>query len=508
MGRRAAVLLATGLLVAACGVVPAQDGGPTRYYLPHRSLGIPVDLSRLRPTDARPTEAQLYVAYGRGQLKAGPRLAIDALQDIGGGQKGFVYPVEKDGGYEVGLQLFYADGSASPATAAEVKPQYDLVVDTTAPDIRIEATATGVEWAAADDNLDPNFAELQCKWPSSTTWTTVNKTFRSTDSHTWPLKAGQVLEVRVKVRDRATNDQWSRVVRVPGDAAVGASFPRTGGRRDPFGAAANLPQPRFEYVAKRDVSVEYTVPKMGRSGVKAVRLYALPTIDGVQDPGGWGTKPVQEFEVKLKPGDTPAPLPYQAAKDGVYGFYVAPVSGAGEPAPAPRENDPPMLYVVVDTQAPFVQITGVRVMPGVGKSARVEITWDAADPNLLPNPVNLEWSTDKDSPKWEAIKHGLDNNAGSGRGRYIWDVPDDNPWQFYVRARAVDKAGNTGTHVWDQKRDASGVPQGDPRPVIVDLEVPEAKVSGVKPTGAGAERRPDMLPKSDAPPLPGLPKGP
>lgn len=497
MGRRGAGLLAGGLVAAlavtAAGQEPAR---PTRYFITHRAIGIPVDLSQLRPTDPRPREIQLYSAYGRGEWKPGPKLALNALQDIGDGRKGFVHQADKDGGYEFGVQLFYEDGSASPKSAAEVRSYYDVVVDTVPPEVRIVATPTGVEWTAADDYLDRDYAVLQCRYTNSADWHTVPKGYKAAGSHTFPpLPAGRVLEVRVKARDQAGNDQWSRVVRVPGDAAVGASFPRepAGGGRGPFGSGAGLPQARFDHVKTRDVSVEYTVPKMGRSGVKAVRLYTLATVDGVDDPGGWSKKPT-EFTVNLKPGDVkkPDPLPYKAEKDGTYGFYVAPVSGAGDAAPAPRPTDPPMLFVVVDTQAPFVEITAVRVGPGAGKGARVEIAWDAADPNLQAAPIDLEWSADPKAAEWKQIKYALANTDGPTRGRYAWDVPDENPWEFYVRARATDKAGNVGFHVWDQKRDPNGVPQGEPKAVVVDLETPEAKISGVK-AGAGG---------SDAPPKP------
>ena len=79
-------------------------------------------------------------------------------------------------------------------------------------------------------------------------------------------------------------------------------------------------------------------------------------------------------------------LPYEAQEEGTYGFYVIPESGAGKRGADPRRGDPPMLHVVVDTTAPYVQITGVQVRPGGARGPLVEINWEVADPNLMPQP--------------------------------------------------------------------------------------------------------------------------
>src|SRR5262249_38763979 len=151
---------------------------------------------------------------------------------------------------------------------------------------------------------------------------------------------------------------------------------------------------------------------------------------------------------------------------GTYGFYVIAEGGGGNRAPDPKRDDPPMIYVVVDTTAPYIKITGVQVKKGGTRGPLVDITWEGADPNLMPQPISLEWSTDKSAAKWNEIKYRLDNNLGklsSGgyTGRYTWEVTDENLWKFWVRARAVDKAANTGEYVWPQE-------------VIVDLEQPSA----------------------------------
>lgn len=475
LGLAFAVALATG--PAGVGQDPAAA---RRSYLPSREVGIPVNLDALAKESLRPKELQLYTSVDRQPWKAGPKLAPDALPEIRPGVRGFLHRADADGGYEFAVQFHYPDGTANPPRMDDATPLQAVVVDTTPPEVRIRATGNGVEWAANDANLDPSFAEVQAKFPHWSEFKAVtDRTFAATDRHGWKLRPGDVLEVRVKARDRAGNDGYSRIVRVPDTGAVETSFPRggpgewlppVGGAGGGVGASA-APQPRIEYVNKKDVSVDYGIQKVGRSGLKQVHLYVQI---GDKD---WAEAGTSQVNYKQGDKDPPQPLTYTAPADGVYGFYVAPESQSGQRARAPRKNDPPMLFVVVDTKEPVVAVTGVRVTPGPDRKPQVEIGWEAADPNLLPNPVTLEYAIDPSNEgNWKVIQHGLPNNAGRSAGRYVWDVPDELDYKFYVRVRAVDMAGNYGFQVWSDPRG----PKGAPTPVIVDLDVPAATINGVK----------------------------
>ena len=213
-----------------------------------------------------------------------------------------------------------------------------------------------------------------------------------------------------------------------------------------------------------------TIQKMGRSGVQAAHLFVL------HGQAGWEL--VKRFPVRLMPDDKDKALslPYKAKEEGTYGFYVIPESGAGKRANDPKKDDPPMVYVVVDTTQPYVRVTGVQVRPGGTRGPQVEVTWEAADPNLMPQPISLEWSLDAKAAKWNEIKYRLDNNLSRTTGRYVWEVPDENLWKFYVRARAVDKASNTGEHIWGQDAER----KNPPAEVIVDLESPSATIPKVR----------------------------
>ena len=374
-----------------------QDDGMSPYYWPHRTVGIPVNVDQIAKLSTRPSDLQLYYAVNRGAFQKGPKLPLNNMQALDGGKKGFLFTAERDGDFEFTVQFIYPDGSVSPK-ADELSPQQRIVIDTTPPLVRVYPTQNGVEWSASDDNLDPREVTLECKWPTSREWTKVtDRAFRTADQYAWKLPPGKVLEVRVTVRDRAGNEGVSPVVRVPPDGATGAGFPRpsAGGGPDWIGNTPNLPQPRIDYVNTKNFDVEYSIQKMGRSGIKAAHLFVLP------NQGHWQL--VKRFEVNLMPGDKEKPLflPYQAEKEGTYGFQVIPESGAGNRAPDPRKDDPPMLYVVVDTTPPYVKITGVQVKKGGTRGPLVEITWEAADPNMMPQPISLEWSTDKSADQVE-----------------------------------------------------------------------------------------------------------
>jgi hypothetical protein len=228
--------------------------------------------------------------------------------------------------------------------------------------------------------------------------------------------------------------------------------------------------------------------------VQAAHLFVL------RNQGNW--EKAGRHDVRLMPGDKEQSLslPYRAREEGTYGFYVIPESAAGRRLPDPRKDDPPMVWVVVDTTAPYVRITGVQVKPGGTRGPLVEITWEAADPNLMAQPISLEWSTDATAAKWQEIKYRLDNNLSKTTGRYTWEVPDESVWKFYVRARAVDKAANTGEHIWGQDADRKGTP----KEVIVDLEDPAATIGKVRGSGPAGGPGDPARPRdgSDAPPAP------
>lgn len=189
-------LLLAGSLAAALALTAdarPQDDGMSAYYWPHRTVGIPVSVDQIAKLANRPSELQLYYAVNRGGFQKGPRLALNNMQALDGGKKGFLFTADRDGDFEFTVQFIYPDGSVSPR-ADELSPQQRIVIDTTPPLVRVFPTQNGVEWGASDDNLDPRDVELECKWPTSREWTKVtDRQFRAADQYAWRLPPGKVL---------------------------------------------------------------------------------------------------------------------------------------------------------------------------------------------------------------------------------------------------------------------------------------------------------------------------
>jgi hypothetical protein len=493
-------------VVAACVLASAgrsQDGpgpfdGIQPHYWPHRTFGIPVVVEEIAKQATKPTHLQLYSSASRGPFQKGPKLPLNGLHELNGGKKGFLFDAPRDGDYEFTVQFVYADGSVAPEEG-KLAPQVRAIIDTVPPRVQVAAVGNGVEWLATDDNLEPRGVILECKWPTDVKWTAINDRpgspqFKASDTYAWQFKPGQVLDVRVRAKDRAGNEGVSQVVRVPGEPGATVGLPKNPGPPWAGTPGTNLPQPRITYVNALDFNVDYTVQRMGRSGVQAAHLFVL------KEQGGWEL--VKRHPVKLMPDDNKEPpklsLPYKADREGTYGFFVIPESGAGKKSDDPRKEDPPMVLVVVDTTKPFVQLTGVQVKPGGSRGPLVEFTWTAADANLMPQPVSLEWSLDRSATKWNEIKYRLDNNLTSTTGRFAWEVPDEKLWKFYARIRAVDKAANVGEHIWGQDREGNK----PPIEIIVDLEKPSATIDGVRGGAPGStppapKKQPDRLPEKE-----------
>ena len=88
----------------------------------------------------------------------------------------------------------------------------------------------------------------------------------------------------------------------------------------------------------------------------------------------------------------------------------------------------------------------------------------ARDQNLGPTPVRLSYAEQKDGD-WNLIVDKIAND-----GRYVWRMPEQLPYQFYLKVEAVDLAGNIGEAITLEK-------------VKVDLSTPKAKILEIEAGG-------------------------
>ena len=477
MGLRFAAICGVGA-VLMFGPAPASAQEPK--YWPNEKISFPIDTDKLNALDPKPAKLRFSAAPPKGKFELVAERRIDELEEIvdpgsKAVRRGFNYKARGDGLEEFALQYVYGNGDVVPLNSA-LSPQFRIAFDTRPPLVRAVATANStVSWTVEDENLQPDSVRVDVKYPNLQDWTPVlSRTFGNKDSYTWKeIPSGKVLEVRVTAKDRAGHLGQSNIVRIP-TANVGAldTNPKT---NTGFGGPDEFPnRPQIEYVKSADLTVKSKLTRVTRSGVKETILWVN---DG---KGGWkeDSRLPQKIEAATK--DPAVDMPYKAPKDGLYGFIVLPVSGAGYKPDDPRDGDAAQWLVEVDTTVPTIEIKTIRVGPGGLNGPRVEIDWTALDKNLMPEPITLEYAKDQNSPDkdWKVIAAKIPNSS-----RYVWEVDDKELWKFYVRATAVDKATNSARSVY---KDA----------VMVDLEKPSAVIEKVNGGAGGVNRnfRPEEPP--------------
>lgn len=459
-------------LLLAASFVSAQDSGlgPDVRYWPLRDINFPVPIDKIQAMNPRPAKLRFYAGADRSRFKMVAERAITDLDviDSDRGRKGFRYSSPADGEYDFALQFVYADGDTQPREES-LSAQYRIVFDTRPPLVRVAPTGTtGIEWAVEDENVGPDGVQLEVRWQGAAKWTPISpRAFSARDKYNWQgLNPSQPLEVRVVGKDRAGLEMASRIITLPNTGGGPGLPPASGIGRvgfDGAGETGDFPnRPQIDYVNHRSLTVESKLTRVTRSGVKTAHLWVN---DGKT---GWKKETEQPVSITATTPDPVIRIPYQAAKDGLYGFIMIPVNGAGGKQDDPRLNDPAQFLIEVDTEKPFVKVKTVRVTPGGLAGPRVEIEWDAQDKNLMPDPIVLEYSENPAGPTWKPIATKIPNT-----GRYVWEVDDKAVWKFYVRARAVDKASNSGEHVYEKE-------------VIVDLEKPQAVIDRVHGGQGGA----------------------
>lgn len=198
-------------------------------------------------------------------------------------------------------------------------------------------------------------------------------------------------------------------------------------------------------VNTRRIRLNYSVSEVGPSGVSAIELWA--TRDG-RSWARYSNEPPPE-----------GPLVVHVAEEGRYGFTIVVKSGVGLTSPAPQPGDAPQLWVEVDETRPTVRLRDVHLGKGI-EAGTLTISWSATDSNLLAKPITISTSAKKEGP-YVPVVSCLEND-----GKYVWQMPKDLPYQFYVRVEANDMAGNVG-HACSAE------------PVRVDLSRPKGTILGV-----------------------------
>jgi hypothetical protein len=212
----------------------------------------------------------------------------------------------------------------------------------------------------------------------------------------------------------------------------------------------------------------YHVEQQGPSGISRVDLWV--TRDDGQTWVKWSHHDGRESAVKVVL-DHPA----NTSPEGLYGFRLVPVSGAGLSEREPVRGDAPDIRIVVDTTPPVIE----WYEPTSDRDSRdtLVIRWKATDRNFGDKPITLEWA-EKPTGPWHPVAAAGDGTviqATAGLGtpqrlantsQYAWRVPPGTPPRVYFKVTARDAAGNL----------TEGV---TPDPVLIDLATPKARIKGI-----------------------------
>jgi hypothetical protein len=206
------------------------------------------------------------------------------------------------------------------------------------------------------------------------------------------------------------------------------------------------------------LKIEYTVDKVGASGLGSVDLYVT------RDDGATWQRLTGEQLPAPAPGldgVTPAKrsIAAELPGEGRYGFYLIVRSGVGLGKPPPRNGDRPQMRVEVDMTPP--EGTLYSLQPAQGQADSVIVRWKASDLNLTERPVRLEWAERKGGPWSPMSESDLPNT-----GYYTWKLPPRIAGKVYLKMTITDLAGNTGV-------------AESAEPVTIDLMEPEARITGV-----------------------------
>ena len=223
---------------------------------------------------------------------------------------------------------------------------------------------------------------------------------------------------------------------------------------------------RAQVINSLRFDLNYQVEQRGPSGISRVDLWV--TRDDGKSWVWWSQHDGREAAVKVNLGTSSNSQP-----EGLYGFRLVPVSGAGLSEATPVANDAPDMRVVVDVTAPVVKIFPAIADPSAPDALMLQ--WEATDKNFGDDPISLEWC-DTPSGPWKPVATALSSDAPNGlgvmakrlpnTGRYSWHVPTGLPPRVYLKVTAKDAAGNTTEQVTRE-------------PILIDLTKPRAKITGI-----------------------------
>ena len=210
--------------------------------------------------------------------------------------------------------------------------------------------------------------------------------------------------------------------------------------------------------------LNYQVEQRGPSGISRVDLWV--TRDDGKSWIWWSKHDGRDAALKVNLNTTANSQP-----EGLYGFRLVPVSGAGLSEAVPTTGDAPDMRVIVDISAPTL-----KIFPAVADANSPDalvLQWEATDKNFGDDPITLEWCETAGGP-WRPVAAAVSELPGGlvtakrlpNTGRFSWRVPAGLPPRVFLKVTAKDAAGNTTEQVTRE-------------PILVDLTKPRAKITSI-----------------------------
>ncbi len=353
----------------------------------------------------------------------------------------FKFTAPADGWYWFSVQTMDSAGRYFPPNVNAVLPGLKVCVDTLPPAIYLkqipstEFTAA-FEWDIREEHPDLFSLKTTYHTVGSSDWIKLELPPRLAGQYGWNPPVKGPWEVRMQFGDKAGNvgEQTTTV--------TAAAW-----RPD---ATATAARGTLHRVNSKQFQLNYKVDLVGKSDISTVEIWKT------EDDG-------RSWKPDIMNAPRPGPCTVKVTREGIFGFFVVPVSGVGLSDP-PVAGTPPQVSVEVDTTPPVVSLLGPPLI-GTGPDLnKVTIRYQAVDKNFGPTPIKIQWR-DAKSPtsEWGEVASNLPND-----GVYIWNVPDSIPaHSFIIRVEAVDLAGNVGFKETE-------------RPVNVDPIKPKASIIGVE----------------------------
>lgn len=402
------------------------------------------------------TQVRLYVSSDQGRTWQFTATAAPETQY-------FVFNTPRDGYFWFAVQSVDGQGKLYPPNTESLRPDLRVIVDSTPPSVQVQAlpprgNEVGVAWTVRDENLDlalPDALRVEYRFAGATAWIPLAVPAGASQLY-WNPHANAPIEVRVTARDRAGNvgeDKTTVRQGAGGGANLVPNFQNPVPQPDAF---KDLER---KFVNSKQISLSYDLRDVGPSGVSAIELWYT-----LYQGRTWNK--LTEYPIDLKnAGDAnqTKKLAFEVNDEGIYGITLVAKSGVGLGERAPQPGDRPQFWIEVDLTKPVVQIQEIQVGTGFDKG-KLTIVWNARDKNLGPNPIRLSHAEQQGGP-WNTI---ADKQANGGR--YVWRMPEQLPYQFYVKVEAIDLAGNVGEAITLER-------------VKVDLSMPKAQIRGIEPGG-------------------------